>query len=94
MPQPWALARRIDEAIRSKGLQPPADLPRRGFASSLHDVLPGRDCVRKVDTGCKEDCRVAQINDVVGLHVEFQQDELGDTTLGMSDHRRVDSQRR
>nr|RZI34877.1 hypothetical protein BJQ95_02750 [Cryobacterium sp. SO1] len=94
MPQPWAFARRIDEAIRSKGFQPPADLPRRGFASGFHDVLPGRDCVRKVDTGCEEDCRVAQIDDAMGLHAKFQQDELGDTTLGMSDHRRVDSLRR
>ncbi|KGJ71763.1 hypothetical protein GY21_19995 [Cryobacterium roopkundense] len=66
-------------------------MPRRGFASSLHDFLPWRDCVCKVDAGCKEDCRVAQIDDVMGLHVKFQQDELSDTTPGMGDHRRVDS---
>ncbi len=94
MPQPEAFARRVNEAIRTKGLQPPTNMPRRGLASGLHNVLPGRECVRKVDTGCNENSRVAQIDDVMGFHLKFQQDELGDTTLGMSAHRRVDSLRR
>ncbi len=91
MPTPRALARRIDEASRSETLQPPANLPRRRLAAVFHNVLPRRDCVCKVDTGHKEHGRVSEIDDVTGLHVKFEQDQLADTTLSMGDRCRVDS---
>jgi hypothetical protein len=89
MPTARAPARRIDEASRSETLQPPANLPRRGLAAVFHNVLPRRYCVCKVDTGHKEHGRVSEINNIIGLHVKFEQDQLVDTTLSMGDHCRV-----